>query len=70
MEKPTREEMIRMAQETRKNVTSAPVSEEEMQQYPVSMELMQIPTRVGNAKVYLSGPLSPCSDILLINFHG
>ena len=40
LEKPTREEMIRMAQETRKNVTSAPVSEEEMQQYPVSMELM------------------------------
>ena len=39
MQTPSREEMIRMARETRKQVTNAVVPEELMRQFPVTMQL-------------------------------
>lgn len=71
MEKLSREEMIRMARETRKNVTNAPVSQEEMDQYPVIMEHILIPTRAGDASAYLSYIEDGTNlDVLILNFHG
>lgn len=71
MEKLSREEMIRMAHETRKNVTNAPVSQEELDQYPVTMEHILIPTRTGDASAYLSYVENGTNlDILILNFHG
>ncbi len=68
---PTREEMIRMVAETRKHVTSATVTPEEMNEFPAEVKKMLIPTREGDSETYLtsmeeSGDCSP----LVINFHG
>lgn len=71
MEKLSREKMIEMAQETRKNVTNAPVDEKEMHKYPVHMERILIPTRVGGSEVYYSyAKKDKNSDAMIINFHG
>ena len=54
MQTPSREEMIRMARETRKQVTNAAVPEELMQQFPVTMKEMTIPFEEGDIPVYYS----------------
>ena len=46
--RPTREEMIKMAVETRKQVTSAVVSREEMERYPARVAPMRIQVRAGD----------------------
>ena len=48
MQTPSREEMIRMARETRKQVTNAAVPEELMRQFPVTMKEMTIPFEEGD----------------------
>lgn len=71
METMTREQMIEQARETRKKVTNAPVSEEEMNAVPVTMQSQTIPTRVGDSKVYYSYAAGgETSDTLILNFHG
>lgn len=67
----TREEMILIAQETRKNVTNAPVSKEELDAFPVTMEKLAVPTREGDAVVYLSSIAAiPGNNPVVINLHG
>ncbi|MCI8994314.1 MAG: alpha/beta hydrolase [Lachnospiraceae bacterium] len=71
VQKPSREEMIRMAQETRKHVTNAVVSPEELAAWPVNMEKLLIPTRVGDSECYLAGREDRGERVpLVINFHG
>ena len=71
VQKPSREEMIRMAQETRKHVTNAVVSPEEPAAWPVNMEKLLIPTRVGDSECYLAGREDRGERVpLVINFHG
>ena len=71
METITREQMIQMAKETRKKVTNAPVSEEEMRKYPVHIEKMLIPTREGSAEAYYSYMEGGVNhDMMIINYHG
>lgn len=63
--------MIRMAQETRKHVTNAVVSPEELAAWPVNMEKLLIPTRVGDSECYLAGREDRGERVpLVINFHG
>ncbi len=70
-EKPTREEMIRMVAETRKHVTSAPVTPEEMNEFPVVPEKLRIPTRVGDSETYLTSAADAGdASLLVINYHG
>ena len=67
----TREEMIRQAKETRRHVTNAPVAPELLAQYPASVVLRKIPTRVGDSDVYdTSGEQVKPGGPLLINLHG
>ena len=66
----TREEMVKMAVETRKNVTSAIVTPEELDEYPVEMEQLHIPTRVGDSTVYYSYREDEPGMPLIINLHG
>lgn len=73
METITRQEMIKMAVETRKKVTSAQVTQEELDEYPVAMELLRIPTRAGESEVYYSQPVDAVDGEVLplvINMHG
>lgn len=71
MEKISREQMIEMAKETRKKVTNAVVPDEEMQKYPVTMEKLLIPTRMGEAQAYYSySEQGQQSDMMVINYHG
>lgn len=71
VQKPSREEMIRMAQETRKHVTNAVVLPEELAAWPVNMEKLLIPTRVGDSECYLAGREGRGERVpLVINFHG
>lgn len=71
MEKISREEMIKMARETRKNVTSAEVTKEEIETYPVEMYKILVPTRIGDSQVYYSYVNEEREeDFLIINFHG
>ena len=71
VEKPSREEMILMAQETRKHVTNAVVLPEELAAWPVKMEKLLIPTREGDSECYLAGTegMGDCVP-LVINLHG
>lgn len=67
----SREEMIQMAKETRKNVTSDQVSKEELAQYPVEIKQLSIPAGNGQCRVYYSyAKGGKHSDALIINFHG
>ena len=67
----TREEMIEQAKETRKHVTNATVSPEEMAAYPVVMEKLSVPTSVGDAAIYYSYAENGANlDVMIINFHG
>lgn len=71
METMTREQMIAMARETRKHVTNAPVSQEEMNRWPVQIRREMVPTRAGDSPVWLSQPEGGAeNDVLIINFHG
>lgn len=71
IQKPSREEMILMAQETRKHVTNAVVTPEEMAAWPVKMEKILIPTRIGDSECYLASTEGMKDQIpLIINFHG
>lgn len=71
--KMTREEMIRMAQETRAQVTNAPVSRELLEQYPAVIRECQIPGR-DDTMIHCYYSESPehkeHADTLIINFHG
>lgn len=70
MNKISRQEMIQMAVETRKKVTSAPVEDWQLNEYPVTMELLHIPTRVGDSLVYHSYQDLDDNMPLIINLHG
>lgn len=67
----TREEMIAMAKETRKQVTNAVVPPELLAQYPADIQLMKVPTRVGDADVYetTNARVQPGGPVI-VNFHG
>lgn len=67
----TREEMIQMAQETRKRVTNAPVPQELLDAYPAEIKLHKVPTRVGDADVYeaVNDSVAPGGPVI-VNFHG
>lgn len=67
----TREEMIRLAQETRDNMGPVVVPEEMMAEYPAEVTLKEIPTRVGISKVYdtVNAQVKPGGP-LVINLHG
>lgn len=71
MEQITREEMIRMAVETRKKVTAVVVTPEQLEEYPVTLEHLAIPTRVGDALAYFAycGEKEKVTP-LVINMHG
>lgn len=71
----SREEMIKMAEETRKRVTSAVVTQEELDEYPVEIQLIQVPTRSGDSAVYFSKREKDAENqkegmLLVINLHG
>lgn len=71
METFTREEMMKMAADTRKNVTSSEVSDAELMQYPVHMEEITVPVRGGETKVYYSYlEKGEHLGALIVNFHG
>ena len=70
METVTRKEMILMAVETRKKVTSAVVEKKELDEYPVFMETLKIPTRVGDSSVFYSYKEALNNSPLVINLHG
>lgn len=71
MQTPTREEMIRMAHETRKQVTNAEVPAELMAQYPVTLEERTIPFEEGDIRVFYSYPDEMKNpDVLILNMHG
>ena len=71
MQTPSREEMIRMARETRKQVTNAAVPEELMRQFPVTMKELTIPFVERDIPVYYSYPDEMHNpDVLVLNFHG
>ncbi|MBS6645492.1 MAG: hypothetical protein KH366_18110, partial [Clostridiaceae bacterium] len=71
MEQISREEMIQMAKETRKRVTSSLVKQEELEEYPVEIRLIKVPTRLGESTVYFSQACSPNDGAaLVINLHG
>lgn len=69
---PDREEMIRMAVETRKQVTNAVVTREEMERYPAAVRKLKIPTRWGDSEAYLACREQELKEVtpLVINFHG
>lgn len=70
-QKPSRSEMILMAQETRKHVTNAVVKPEEMDAWPVTIKKLLIPTRVGDSECYLAGMEEMGEKVpLVINLHG
>ncbi len=66
----TREEMIKMAAETRKRVTNAVVPQEKLDKYPATVELLHVPTRVGPSDVYFSYKNKEEKTPLIINLHG
>ena len=69
--RPTREEMIKMAVETRKQVTSAVVSREEMERYPARVAPMRIPVRAGDSQAFLVSAQGGEEQVpLVINMHG
>ena len=71
MQNPTREEMIRMAHETRRQVTNAEVPDELMQQFPVTIEEKTIPFEEGDIRVFYSYPDKMKNpDVLILNMHG
>ena len=71
MQNPTREEMIRMAHETRRQVTNAEVPDELMQQFPVTIEEKAIPFEEGDIRVFYSYPDEMKNpDVLILNMHG
>lgn len=72
MNTPTREEMIRMAHETRKQVTHADVPEELLRQYPATVTEQHIPFEEGDIRVFYSEPEAPMKnpDVLILNMHG
>lgn len=67
----TREEMIHLARETRRQVTNAPVPQELLDAYPAQVTLYKIPTRVGNADVYetTNASVIPGGPVI-VNLHG
>lgn len=70
---PTRSQMIEMAKETRKKVTSAPVTAAELDAFPATVEKREIPTRSGPSQVYLTtapGGAAQEAAPLVINLHG
>ncbi len=71
MQNPTREEMIRMAHETRRQVTNAEVPDELMQQFPVTIEEKTIPFEEGDIRAFYSYPDEMKNpDVLILNMHG
>lgn len=71
MQNPTREEMIRMAHETRRQVTNAEVPDELMQQFPVTVEERIIPFEEGDIRSFYSYPGEMRNpDVLILNMHG
>ena len=54
MQTPTREEMIRMAEETKKKNKQPEVTEEMLAEFPVKMEEWTIPSEEGDIKAYQS----------------
>lgn len=69
--KPTRDEMIRMAMEMGKQVTSAAVGREELDAFPARIKNLAVPTRVGDSQVYLLSPEgTEGRRPLVINFYG
>ena len=71
MQTPTREEMIRMAEETKKKNKQPEVTEEMMAEFPVKMEEWTIPSEEGDIKAYYSEPEQMQNpDVLILNLHG
>ena len=71
MQTPTREEMIRMAEETKKENKQPEVTEEMMAEFPVKMEEWTIPSEEGDIKAYYSEPEQMQNpDVLILNLHG
>ncbi|MBT9775618.1 alpha/beta hydrolase fold domain-containing protein [Clostridium sp. MCC353] len=71
MEQISREEMIQMAKETRKRVTSAVVTQEELDEYPVEIQVIKVPVRSGESTVYFSQACGQNDGAaLVINLHG
>ena len=71
MQNPTREEMIRMAEETKKKNKQPEVTEEMMAEFPVKMEEWSIPSVEGDIKAYYSEPEQMQNpDVLILNLHG
>ena len=71
MQTPTREEMIRMAEETKKKNKQPEVTEEMMAEFPVKMEEWNIPGEEGDIKAYYSEPEQMKNpDVLILNLHG
>lgn len=67
----SREEMIKMAVETRKKVTSSVVKQEELDEYPVEIQVIKVPTRSGESTVYFSRSAKKDDAApLVINLHG
>ncbi len=66
----TREEMIKMAVETRTKVTSAVVTQEQLDEYHATVDLMHVQTRVGDSEVYFSYKDKDDKKPLVINLHG
>ena len=71
MQNPTREEMIRMAHETRRQVTNAEVPDELMRQFPVTIVEKTIPFEEGDIRAFYSYPDEMKNpDVLILNMHG
>ncbi len=67
----TREEMIRMARETRRQVMSAVVPDELMRQYPAQVEELAIPSEEGDIRAFMSTPDEMKNpEMFILNMHG
>jgi acetyl esterase len=63
--------MIRMAHETRRQVTNAEVPDELMRQFPVTIVEKTIPFEEGNIRAFYSYPDEMKNpDVLILNMHG
>ena len=71
MQNPTREEMIRMAEETKKKNKQPEVTEEMMAEFPVKMEEWTITGEEGDVRAYDSEPEQMRNpDVLILNLQG
>lgn len=67
----TRQEMIEMAKETRRQVMNAEVSEELLRSLPAEIREISVPTPVGETKIFDVLPEGgQKNDRLVINLHG